>query len=123
VLGRNNGSWAVSLGGRTAWQPWGPLSDDAHFLLIGNVDGIPGDDVLRYTYKEGYKPPGIWEVSSGGRTGWRLFTANDLLVPTAFIGHFDELAGKDLLAVGVDRMSRIFSIGHSNFTPHGLFPY
>ena len=122
--GRSMNHWAVSLGGRSAWQPWTALNDDTHRVLIGSVDGIPGDDVLRYVMVS--PTTGRWDISSGARTGWQTFATSTSLSAAqtiAFVGRFDGFPGADLLAIGGDRMSRIFSLGHANFTPHGLYAY
>ncbi|MGA9525059.1 MAG: FG-GAP-like repeat-containing protein, partial [Myxococcaceae bacterium] len=49
VLSRSGGRWAVSWSGLSGWQNLNPtLSDNVESLHIANVDGLPGDDILRY---------------------------------------------------------------------------
>jgi hypothetical protein len=132
VMGRSGGKWAVSLSGTSSWQPWNAsLSDDLRPLLIANVDGLPGDDVLRYVATSPVSAR--WDVSSGGRGSWQTFaslswpTSQFTLAPAyttrSFVGRFDVWNDADVLAVDFTRTSKLFSLGHSNFGPHSLYAY
>ncbi len=128
VLRRSGSSWVVSLGATTPWQPWNDLGDDLGGFLIGNVDGIPGDDVLRYVPTS--TTSGRWDVSSGGRAPWKTFASQSWsgsltasLQVRSFVGRFDGIGGADLLAIDHDRRSHIFSAGKAGFTPYGLYAY
>jgi hypothetical protein len=49
VLANVGGTLAISWSGRTAFQPTGAgQTDDVRNLYIANVDGIVGDDLVRY---------------------------------------------------------------------------
>lgn len=137
VLGKNGGTWAISWSARSSWQPASGLSDDLSKLFIANVDGLPGDDVVRYTATS--YTNGRWDVSSGARTGWSTLasvsfpaTADTadvcMRVPaycaTTYFGRFDDFPGADVLTLDRNtRTSRIFSKGHTNFGDHGLYTY
>ncbi len=128
------GKWAVSWDARSTWQQLNPtLSSSLASVYIGNVDGLPGDDIVRYvrTSAIGAK----WEVSSGGASPWSTLTsftypdtfAMRVLNPTGrmktFVGRFDRWQGADLLALEFTRRSRIFSKGHANLEPHGRYAH
>ena len=139
VLGTNDGGWAISWSAQSTWQPTGSgLSADLRSVFIANVDGLPGDDVVRY--KEVSANTGRWDVSSGARTGWTTLATHTWpsfgipawtgceAVPArcarTYLGKFDEFAGADVLALDVNpRTSRIFSKGHTAFAEHGLYSY
>ena len=127
VLRASSGNWNVSWDAR---QPWAVLNSahtsNVQSLLIGNVDGYPGDDVVRYL--PSYDPTtsndtgGTYEISSGGRGSTRL-TKVAWPPGVAFIGQFDRgTAAADLLIVDGSRMGHIFRPG-SGVTAHSLYAY
>jgi hypothetical protein len=134
VLSTAGNVWSVSWGARSPWQKLNDkLSGDLGTLLIGNVDGIPGDDIVRYVVESPIK--GRWEMSSGGRGPWQtlgtLSYPDDLATLQAFpayrmlsfIGRFDEWNGADVLALEYTRYGRLFSFGHNNFGPWGFWAH
>lgn len=137
VLGKNGGTWAISWSARSSWQPASGLSDDLSSLFIANVDGLPGDDVVRYTATS--YSNGRWDVSSGARTGWSTLASVSFpatsdsadvcmrapaYCATSYYGRFDDFPGADVLTLDRNtRTSRIFSKGHTNFGGHGLYTY
>jgi hypothetical protein len=134
VLSTAGNVWSVSWGGRSPWQKLNDkLSDDLGALLIGNVDGIPGDDIVRYVADSPVK--GHWEMSSGGHGPWQtlgtLTYPDDLqllqVYPAwymhSYIGRFDEWNGADVLALEWTRYSKLFSWGHNNFGQWGFWAH
>ncbi len=132
VLSRSGGSWSVSWSGTSAWSKLpSNLNEELPGLFIADVDGIPGDDILRY--KVVSPVTGRWEISSGGATAWQTFatltwpsnqsTQAPAYTIRAFVGRFDAWANADLLAIDSTRTSRLFSAGHSNFAAYGLYAY
>jgi hypothetical protein len=134
VLSTAGNVWSVSWGGRSPWQKLNDkLSDDLGALLIGNVDGIAGDDIVRYVADNPLK--GHWEMSSGGRGPWQtlgtLSYPEDLQIAQVFpawymhsyIGRFDEWNGADVLALEWTRYSMLFSWGHNNFGQWGFWAH
>ena len=131
VMRRNGSTWQVSFGGRTQWQPWSSNGDELEKLVIGNVDGIAGDDVLRYVIDSGTS--GHWDISSGGRGSWRRFAA--AMWPTmpddgtpayrtrSFIGRFDSATRPSLLSVDATRFGKRFDVGSNAFVAHSLFAF
>jgi hypothetical protein len=134
VLGISGGKWSVSWDARSTWQPLNPtLSSSLASVFIGNVDGVPGDDIIRYVRENAIS--GRWDVSSGGAGPWTTLTSfsypdtypNQLLNPAAymrtFVGRFDVWNGSDLLALEYSRGGRLFSAGHANLAAYGLYAY
>jgi hypothetical protein len=134
VLSTVGNVWSVSWGARSPWQKLNDkLSDDLGALLIGNVDGLPGDDIVRYVVDSPVK--GHWEMSSGGHGPWQTLgsisysgdPATVLAFPAghmrSFIGRFDEWNGADILALEYTRYSRLFSMGHANFAQWGFWAH
>ena len=124
--------WSVSWGGRSPWQKLNDkLADDLGTLLIGNVDGLPGDDIVRYVADSPVQ--GRWEMSSGGRGPWQtlgaltypdeLRTVYPAYYMRSFIGRFDEWNGADVLALEYTRYTRLFSLGHANFAQWGFYAH
>ena len=137
VLSRAGGSWSVSWNGTSPWQKLASnLNDDIRNVHIADVDGLPGDDIVRYVTTG--LTSGRWDISSGGKTGWTTLASyswpnnsqNQQLFVAArartFVGRFDVWGKADLLTIDppeLGRTSRIFSAGHSSFAPHGLYAY
>jgi hypothetical protein len=137
VLGSNGGQWAISWGGRTAWQSVGTgVNDDLSHVYVANVDGVPGDDVVRYTTPSFAN--GRWDVSSGARTGWSTLssftfpsvpgsTDPTLLYPAAyartFLGRFSGGAAADLLVVDAQRIGRISTVANRTVVGYGRYEY
>ncbi|MGA9525769.1 MAG: hypothetical protein WBV82_30200, partial [Myxococcaceae bacterium] len=118
--------------GLSGWQNLNPtLSDNVESLHIANVDGLPGDDILRYVATSDLT--GRWDISSGGRTGWRTLATfswpdtnpNSFFQPArlarSFVGNFNEWNNEDILLLDHERVSRLFSDGHSNFGIHSMW--
>lgn len=134
VLGGFDGHLWVSWSARSTWAPAGAgLPGDVRNLYIADVDGLPGDDLIRYIPTN--PTTGRWDISSGGRTRWQtLATYTGSVRPTitmpwpsasvrTFLGRFDAWANADVLAIDGARIGRLFSAGHSNFARHGLYAY
>ncbi len=134
VISISGGRWAVSWGARSTWEQLNPdLSSSLASVSIANVDGIPGDDIVRYVREDAIS--GRWEVSSGGAGPWTTLTSfsypdtyqNRLLNLTAymktFVGRFDAWNGADVLALEYSRGSFLFSLEHANLSPYGLYAY
>jgi hypothetical protein len=137
VLGRNGGKWAISWSAQSAWQPAGSgLSDDLSHVYVANVDGLPGDDIVRYSTNG--LSQGRWQVSSGAQTAWQSFasyswpsnssaTDPQLRAPAAFartfLGRFRGTSNADLLVIDATRTGRIATATSSSFAPHGLYSY
>jgi FG-GAP-like repeat len=134
VVSISAGKWSVSWGARSTWQELNArLSSSLADVLIGDVDGVMGDDIVRYVRSS--QSNAKWEVSSGGTGPWVTLTSisypNDVamqvLNPTgrmkSFIGRFDIWQGADVLALEFTRGSRIFSKGHAEMTTYGLYAY
>lgn len=137
VLGSSGGQWSISWGALSTWQPAGSgLNDDLSRVYVGNVDGVPGDDVIRYQYTgAGY---GQWDVSSGARTGWAKLASVtlpvdgsnddlDLRQPAAyaktFLGHFSGGTTTDLLVVDPYRWGQLSTVANRAFGPWGFYQY
>ncbi|HSO34038.1 MAG TPA: FG-GAP-like repeat-containing protein [Labilithrix sp.] len=130
VFHKSGSTWNVSWRGTSTWQPLNTSVNDPPQILIGNVDGLPGDDILKYVVVDANTAR--WEISSGGRGTWQTFAT--IVVPGAFtqfpaartrsiLGNFDGLGSADLLAVDLTRKSSIFSQGKPAFAPYSLYPY
>ena len=122
----------IPQSGETDWQPLpSRLTDSLTALLIANVDGIPGDDMLRFVVVDRHNAR--WEISSGGATRWQTFATMEWPVlhvhgplsqtVFSFVGNFDNRRGADLLMVDSFRMSRIRRNTDQTFRPHGLYAY
>jgi hypothetical protein len=134
VISISGGKWTVSGGARTTWQELTPaLSSSLANVFIGDVDGIKGDDIVRYVRSGPVSAK--WEVSSGGAAPWVTLTSisypnttamqyfNPTARMTTFVGRFDIWQGADVLALEFTRGSRIFSKGHTDLAPYGLYAY
>jgi FG-GAP-like repeat len=133
VLSHAGGHWSVSWGATNTWQSTGSgLNDDFQNAYIGNVDGLPGDDLVRYVATD--RLHGQWQISSGAKTHWQSFAWNTFPEPGStapdpslgartFLGRFRTRATTDLLMIDDSRRSRIFSAGASGFVPYGLTSY
>ena len=107
------------------------LTDDLSSLLIANVDGIAGDDMVRFVPVDRHNAK--WEISSGGLTGWQTHATMEwpVLPPHgplsetvfSFVGKFDNPLGAALLMVDSSRMSRIRRSADRTFRTHGLYAY
>ncbi|MDB4941506.1 MAG: Endonuclease/exonuclease/phosphatase [Labilithrix sp.] len=132
VLGHSGGKWAISWNGTSPWQPASGLSDDLGRVFVANVDGQPGDDVVRYVQDTGTKAH--WERSSGARTPWVTFrsfawpaSSDPAFVPAAltktFVGRFGAGSAAGVLMVEPDRMSSFAGLTDAAFVPHALYAY
>ena len=126
VLALDGRQLSVFRSGRGSAEPL-PVrfSGDLSSLLIGDVDGVPGDDLVQYIVTT---HGGQWNVSSGGRGAWRLLaflgeTEQEARLVRSFVGRFDRSPGADLLAADPQRKGRILSSGLQHFERHGLYPY
>lgn len=117
---------SIFWSGRGAREPQSVrFSGDVSSLLIGNVDGVPGDDLVRYvvtTYG------GQWEVSSSASGAWQFLaslgeTEEEARLARSFVGQFDRSPGADLLAADPERKGRILSSGLQRFDRHSLYAY
>ncbi len=124
VLSNSGGAWSVSWSGTSGWSKLpANLNDDVANLLIGNVDGVAGDDLIRYKPLDASS--GRFEISSGGNTPWQTLSnisfedtsvtvfASARIRP--FIGNFDGLGTADVLAIDHHRAGRLFSPGRASF--------
>jgi hypothetical protein len=132
VLSTSGNVWSVSWSARSGWQKLNDkLSGDLGELLIGDVDGLRGDDIVRYVAESAVT--GRWEISSGGRSSWHTLGTvsypdqSPLTIPAkrmrSFIGKFDVWPGADILALEYTRYSRLYSKGHADFTPWGFWAH
>jgi len=134
VISISGGKWAVSWGARTTWKELNPtLSSSLANVFIGDIDGVKGDDIVRYVRSGPVSAK--WEVSSGGAGPWVTLTSisypNTIAMQyfnpsgrmTTFVGRFDIWQGADVLALEFTRGSRIFSKGHTDLAPYGLYAY
>jgi hypothetical protein len=129
------GHWSVSWDARTAWQPLNTqMSSSLEQVLIGNVDGIAGDDIVRFVRENALSAR--WEVSSGGAGPWTALTRLDYpgnIHPLTqkphdfvadlrtFIGRFDGLPGADLVVLEYSRGSFINTDG--TLYTYGLYAH
>jgi hypothetical protein len=101
------------------------LSGDPASFLIADVDGIRGDDLVRYVVTT---RGGRWEVSSSARTSWQLIASlgsdeQEARLMRSFVGQSDRSPGADLLAADPQRLGRILSSGRQVFAAHGRYAY
>ena len=75
VLKRNSVGLQVSLGGTTTWQPWNTYGGEVEQTLIADVDGFPGDDIVRYVRDSAIS--GRW-ATCAARLSSRLICATPL---------------------------------------------
>lgn len=113
VLKRGSAGYEISSGAVSTWKPWGTLRDDPRSFLVADVDGVPGDDLLRFA-------SGRWEVSSQGRAPFVALAAGASL---GFVGRFKGGPKADLIGVDSSRLGKIFSVGATGFIPYGRYPY
>ena len=128
---KRNGGYQISLGGVSSWQNWSTLNDDSASFLIGDVDGAPGDDFIRYVAVS--DTVGRWEVSSGGRYAWTTLATKSWpseygpMRPARFVralaGRFRGLAKDDVLAIDFTRWGQVAGNGSSTFLGHSRHPY
>ena len=134
VMSKAGGHWSVSKSARGAWAPMGSgLTDEPNSLFVADVDGTPGDDLVRYVVTS--PTAGRWDVSSGGRTPWTtLASFTGTITPTpsnpspassvrTYLGRFAGLAKADVLALDSARLSWLTNPARSGFARHGLYPY
>ena len=138
VLGSNGGQWSISWSARSTWQATGAgLNDDLSQVFIGNVDGAPGDDVVRYVPTS--PGDGHWDLSSGARTGWsQLVSSSWPINPNAgadlqetqpglhartFLGRFSGGTTADLLSVDGYRRGQLSTVANRPFGPWGFYQY
>ena len=134
VMSNAGGHWSVSKSARAPWAPMGSgLGDEPKNLFVADVDGTPGDDLVRIVVTS---PLTVrWDVSSSGRTPWTTlasFTGPTAQTPTnpspasyvrTYLGRFAGLAKADVLALDSTRISWLTNPSHSSFVRHGLYPY
>jgi hypothetical protein len=137
VLGSNGGQWAISWSARTPWQATGSgLNDDLSRVVIANVDGVPGDDVVRYTATT--FGDGRWDVSSGAHTSWHTRATYSwptdsssidpkvrapALFARTFLGRFAGTPSADVLVVDAVRVGRISTSTSPALGGYGLYTY
>ncbi|MBK7862631.1 MAG: VCBS repeat-containing protein [Archangiaceae bacterium] len=134
VLSRaGNGQWQISWDARSPWDPVYNHYEDFSGMRVANVDGIPGDDLVRYTVLQPIN--GRWDVASGARGGWAFLTARAWPPLEPYLtfrpaqtmrwalGRFNGLTTASLLEVDFTRQSLIFTRNSTPNTPYGLFSY
>ena len=133
VIAIENGRWAVSWDARTPWAALNPsMSSSLASVHIANVDGVPGDDIVRFVRENGVSAR--WEFASGGGGPWTTLTRidyPDVVAPLnltsqlrTIVGSFDVWNGGDLFVLEYSRGSFLFSRGHTaQLTPYGLYAY
>lgn len=133
VLARSGGNWKISWDARSSWDPVPGHDEDLKDMMIANVDGIPGDDVVRYRVPLPIN--GIWEMASGARGSWTFMTARawsplppwPALRPAQTmkwtLGHFNGLSTASLLEIDLTRRSKIYTQGYALNTAYSTFAY
>jgi hypothetical protein len=133
VLTRSGGHWSISWDARSTWNSVPGHNEDLKDMMIANVDGVPGDDVVRYTVLQAIN--GKWDVASGGRGAWAFMTARawppsepwPTLRPANTmkwtLGRFNGMATSSLLEIDLSRVGAIFTKNYTVNTPYSLFPY
>src|SRR5262245_22901740 len=134
VIAVEAGHWSVSWGGRTTWEPLNAsLSDSLGSVLITDLDGNGRDDIIRFTPVT--DTVGSWQVSWDGRGVWQPLTqapmswssdyADELPARRvrAYVGHFGDTPGGDLLALDFTRYSQIFDKVARTFVPYSQYAY
>jgi hypothetical protein len=134
VLAISQGVWSWS---RSARATWAPLNTRYHsfdgVLLVANVDGLPGDDLIRVVNIS--LTGGQMQVSSGGRGPWtdlvrvtwptHIDAIHQTVVPdppVLFAGNFLTPTADSVLNLdSKDRFTTQFSAGQSTFLPHSLY--
>ena len=122
VLGRDEGVLAVSWGGVSDWQPLpGNLVDDPQWLSIGDVDGLPGDDLVR---RRGVDELSTYEISSAAQTAWQVWFTSPVFFGSQpiFIGNFDNPGGDELIALS-DRTGLLYRRTTQELVAHNVFDY
>ncbi len=129
IVHSNGSTWNVSWSATSGWQQLNTSNEPVVQTLIGNVDGLPGDDILRY---EAASPTtGKWYLSSGGRGQWQQlasYTEGSLLDLAALkmrtlIGNFDGGAKADILAVDRFRRGNLYGYGSAGFLTYSRYAY
>lgn len=135
VLAISAGVWSWSRGANTAWAPLNTrYSSLGDVLMIANVDGLPGDDVIRFRHTSSVV--GQLEVSSAGRGPWtKLVGVTWPIVqvpngpalqynPRFFAGRFGGAVSDSVLQLDTQgRFTRQFSSGQTSFLPHSLYAH
>lgn len=136
VVANVNGHWSVSWGGQTAWQPLNlRMSDSLDNVLIADLNGTGKDDIVRYVFQPISSVE--WQVSVGGRTPWQPLAQTSIQYAAggAFLGHFDDSKGAQILEIGPPcdgcqpgladsfRRSMIFSRATGRFSAYGKYSY
>lgn len=133
VMKRNSEGYQVSLSGTSTWQPWSSQTHDLSNVLIADVDGFPGDDIVRYVPTSAIS--GRFEVSSQGRNPFTTFATMswpDTAVMQAFkpaysvrsiVGRLNGWTKDDLLAIDYTRMGQVFSTAAGAFVAHSRYAY
>jgi len=127
VLSLSGGTASVSWNATSTWQPLNSAIDDLESVLIANVDGLPGDNLVRYVATG--PSSGQWMYSSGGSSPWTPFASYQPAAPAppprAFVGRFKGGARADLRWIDTvpSRVGRIIDVGEPAFTQYGLYPY
>jgi hypothetical protein len=121
VLKRGSAGYEISSGAVSSWTPWGSQKADPTGFLVADVDGLPGDDLVRYVSTG--SSSGRWEVSSQGRNAFATLATAPAGDGLGFVGRFKGGAKADLIGVNASRMGQILSAGSKSFAPHGRHPY
>jgi hypothetical protein len=98
---------------------------------VANVDGLPGDDLVRFVKDS--RLHGHWELASGARGPWQTITSSAWSDPGAgisatdlvhtYVGRFNGTASADLVMLDYSRRSQISTTTNRTLTPHGLYEY
>jgi hypothetical protein len=136
VLANVGGSLAISWSGRTGFQPTGAgQTDDVRNLYIANVDGIVGDDLVRYDVTS--PTDGHWDISSTAGRPWKLLASrswpnteeNRRSYPSirivTYLGRFTPPSyGANLMFFdGTERVGMILDRATKTFAQHSLYSY
>ncbi len=142
IVGSWGGVWRWSKSGTGPWNPT-PLNANYTSLsgvFVANLDGLPGDDLVRITREgpyDSYGNPGITriEISSNGRGTFTTFAVSvhernsatspfAYLPPYVFTGRFATAARDSVLSIGGwTRRPSQFTAGQSGFLQHGFYAY
>lgn len=156
ILSVSAGHWAWSRSGTQPWAPRNSRYDDEDLtadIVIGNFDGIPGDDVMHVTQtpaQVGANPvyTGVrFSISSGAVGPWTTLAEMAYPLETVlngtgyhaqsfYTGQFVLGARDSILALDVGksllepltsplaaRTMSQFTVGQSGFVGYGLYPF
>jgi hypothetical protein len=136
VLAISSGVWSWSRSGLATWRPLNSRYTSLDGILaIANVDGLPGDDVIRLASAS--LNGGQLQVSSAGRGAWSnlapmswpshpdpITAVPTPYVPFLFAGTFVSATTDSLLQLdSKDRFTTQFSAGQPWFLPHSLYAH